>query len=321
VSRELDRLHGTMLPSEAPAGVDTSQLLAPDARGLFAARQRLTNLRISNDPIEAGAAKKAVKALDDSIENAVTRDLFKGDKESVDLWKKAIGERREFGKLFEANDLVETLTSREFRSGSHTLKVDPNDASNQILGRSSLGFVGRQNLYRDIVRLREVLGANSAGWNAIRAEAFLRLAGSGEGGVEAGTQQFSGVKFQKAWASAKFKDPNLIETLFSPPERDTIDKFANVAAKVTNAVKGGDNSSNTAVATKAIGVFRRLPFVAIESIPFIDHFAEKIDHAVAAATIKKATYGAQPRTLPAPGGPTPGSTMRSAVIGGILSQH
>lgn len=318
VAREVDNLHGTLLKTEAPAGVDVSKMMAGDVRGIFAARSRLTHLRASSDPVEAAAAKRAVEALDQAVEEAVTRDLFKGDPETVNLWRKAIGERREFGKLFEGNDLIQALTERQYRGGVSTLKVDPNDASNVILGRSNLGFVGRRNLYRDISRLKQVLGPESTGWSAIRAEVFQRLVQTGEGAVEGGNRQFSGVKFQKAWQEAKAKDHRLVDAMFSAEEQGVIDRFAAISARVTSPVKGGDNSSNTAVASRALRLFRRLPFVTLESVPLIDHFAEKIENAVNTRAITKATYGAEPRKQ-LPTKATPAAMARGAAAGGLLS--
>lgn len=293
VSREVDRL-----------GALANTKTDPDIGDLFAARSRLTQLRASNDPVEAGAASAAVKAFDSGIDNSLSQSLFQGDPSAVQAWKTAIGARRDFGQLFEGNDLIQKLTQRQPIGGQMQLAVDPHDASNYIFGRSDLGFVGRQNLYRDLTRLRGVLGEDSAPWQAIKAEAFARAANAADGQVENGATMFSGSKFQHAWGDMNRADPDLMATLFSPEERDTIDRFAGVAARATNPVRGGDNPSNTATAAKALGsamaAVRRLPFMVLKTVPFVDHFGDTLQNAVWASATKAATVGAQPSLVRPP---------------------
>lgn len=293
VSRELDRFQDL-----ANGNAD------PDIGDLYAARARLTNLRSSNDPVEAGAATAAVKAFDQGMDESLSQSLFKGDPQAVQAWKTAIGARREFGQLFQGNDLIQKLTTRQPIGGQMQLAVDPHDASNYIFGRSDLGFVGRRNLYRELGRVKDVLGADSPSWQAIKAEAFARAANSADGNIENGTTMFSGAKFQKAWQSMNSDDPALMSTLFSPEERDTIGRFAGVAARATSPVRGGDNPSNTAVGANALGAamgaVRRLPFMALKTVPFIDHFGDTLQNAVWTSATKAATTGAGPSLVRPP---------------------
>jgi hypothetical protein len=226
-------------------GSPTSSTLTP--LDLFEARAKLSKLRGTNDPYKGGAAAQAVKALDDYIDDAVKADLISGDPKAVALWKKAIGERRAFGKLFEGRDLIQDLTKQESRGGERTLSVAPEDAANLIFGRSGLGAVGRKNLSRDLTRLKTVLGPDSEAWNALRGEAFKRVAREGEGAPEGGHPQFSGQKFMKAWNKLSTDNPQIVETLFTPDERKLIGDFAEIAQRATTPVKGGDNPSNSGV--------------------------------------------------------------------------
>lgn len=274
----------------------------PEATQLFQARTRLSQLRASNDPVERAAAARAVKAFDTTISDHLSDDLFHGDPQTVANWRAAIAQRRGFGQLFQGNDLIQRLTSREPIGGQMQLSVDPHDATNYILGRSGLGFVGRQGLYRDLGRLRDTLGTDSPGWNALRADAFSRIAAAGEGGVEAGTPQFSGVKFLKSWQAANKADPQLMSTLFSDEERATINRFGSIASRVTSPVRGGDNPSNTAVAA-GLAAIRKLPFVVLKSLPFVDHIADTLQNAANVNAIKSATIRAAPRSVrPMPAG-------------------
>lgn len=272
---------------------------APTVRQLFDGRSRLTKLTQSADGVEAGAAKTAVRALDNHINQALDEDLFLGDPAAVQAWKQAIGARRDFGRMFESGDLIEKLTAPAVRGGEVTLKVDPGDAANYILGRADLGFIGRQNLDRDLTRLRGVLGADSPEWNGVRAEVFQRLASAAEGGVEAGQRQFSGVKFAKAWSDLQRRDPRLAATLFSADERAQINRFAGIAARVTSSVRGGDNPSNTAVAAaRMLGNLRFL-----RGLPFVKEMANEVEVQVNLGVARNATNPTPARAVrPVPTG-------------------
>lgn len=233
-------------------GSPTADPLSP--RELFEARSRLGVIRADGTrPQSASAAARATNELDAYIDDALASDLISGNENVVASWRNAIGKRRDFGKLFEGDDLIERLTTRDARGGEgRALSVAPEDAANYIFGRSDLGFVGKRDLKRDMGRLRKVLGPDSEEWNALRAEAFSRFARAGEGPPEGGQPQFSGQKFMKAWRSANTADPEIMRTLFTQEERDLIDRFAEIAQVATTPVRGGDNPSNTAIAAKVL---------------------------------------------------------------------
>jgi hypothetical protein len=221
---------------------------APTVGNLLDARARLSGLRGSNDGVEASAAGKAVRALDDHISQALEHDLILGDPKAVDAWRNALKSRAAYGKLFEGKDLIQGLVEQVRHGEGMANKVDPEEAANYIFGRSSLGLIGKKDLPRDLARLREVLGPESDEWNGLRSEVFGRIARAGEGPIEAGKPQFSGQNFMKAWEKAKRESPQIVNTVFSPQERELIDKFAEVAQRVTTPVRGGDNASNSAFA-------------------------------------------------------------------------
>lgn len=216
-------------------------------RSLFEWRKKATAARLSGGE-ESVALGKAVREFDNWMGGMVDDALMQGDDASVALWRDAIGKRREFGKMFQSGDLIEALTKQEFRGGQQVLKVAPEDAGNYIFGRSNLGMVGKKNLHRDLTRLKEVLGPDSAEWNALREEAWIRFASQGNGATNGMTAQFSGANFKKGWDSAWERDPFLMATLFSKSDKQLVDQFARTAAMVTNPVKGGANFSNTGAA-------------------------------------------------------------------------
>jgi hypothetical protein len=224
---------------------------APTVRELYDMRERLSSLTQSSDSVEGGAARVAKGAFDDYMRVALKNDLLVGDPTAVKAWKDAIRKRAAFGRLFQGNDLIEALTERTARGGEQqTLKVAPEDATNYIFNRSSLGFIGKKDLKRDLARMRTVLGPDSEAWNTLRGEAFKRIARSGEGSAEGGAPMFSGQKFMNAWTKAKADDPEVLATMFTAEERSLIDRFAEVAQRATTPVKGGDNPSNTAITMK-----------------------------------------------------------------------
>lgn len=304
VTRELDR-------------VDT--LSAPTAQDLFDTRSRLSNLRASNDGVTAGAAGKAVNALDGYISDAVDKDLFTGDPNAVAAWRNAIGQRRQFGQTFEGNNLVQSLTERS--GGASTLKVPPEDAANLIFGRSALGFIGRQGMTRDLSNLRDTLGADSASWNALRAEAWQRIAGAGEGAMEGGTPQLSGAKLATAWNRAKTSDPSVIGTLFTPEERATIDRFVATTQRATTPVRGGDNPSNSAITMRS---FLALPFVrtavaGLHVIPFAPELIGGAATSYRSARTAGATVFAKPGKAGAPKLPLPPVNAMTVMAPALLS--
>lgn len=297
VTRELDK-------------VDT--LSTPTAQDLFDLRARLSNLRGINDGVTAGAAGKAIDALDAHISDAVSNDLFTGDPAAVKSWRDAIGARRQFGKVFQGDNLVQALTERG-PDGS-TLKVAPEDATNYIFGRSALGFVGKRGLTRDLASLRDTLGADSGSWNALRSEAWNRIAGSAEGPMEAGAPQFSGAKLASAWNRAKSQDPNVLDVLFSPQEQGVINRFVATTQRATTPVRGGDNPSNTAITLKS---FFTLPFIRnaaalTHAIPFVDDMVGKAHDMMKVGRIKQATVYAKPGGTDAPKLPRPAVNLPNA---------
>ena len=264
-----------------------------DIRTLFETRARLSALR-ADGGAEADAASKAIRVFDARMDDAISADLIGGDPAAAKRWKDAINANREHAEVFKQGDLVDRLTQETGSGSARRLAVDPGDAANYIFGRSALGGAGRQNLYRDLVKTRDLLGPDSEAWNGLRSEAFLRLLGAAEGGVEGGVQQVSGAKLQKAWNKMKGEDERLVNLLFKPEEKATIDQFAALSARVTSPVKGGDNPSNTAAFLKKMG---SMSFVIGRAAPIVgrmvDVLGQQIENAAASRSMKPI-----PRKLP-----------------------
>lgn len=251
---ELDRLQGILTKKTKSPLLDArgnqmggkTTFADTDIKNLYDWRRRVSTLaNNASDKTDAAALKNMVKQFDASMQDALEQSLLAGDDEAIKAWTKAIRLRRAKGKLFESDDLVSALVEREYKGGGVRLKVAPEAAGNYIFGKSDLGILAKPEMARELRRLRQVLGANSQEWNAIREEAFLRFASVSEGAYSGGQRGFSGVKFHKAWNDALKKNPEVLNTLFSGEEKKLISQFANVAARATNPVKGGANFSNT----------------------------------------------------------------------------
>ncbi|HYE38231.1 hypothetical protein [Methylocaldum sp.] len=265
-------------------------------REVFDARAQLNQLTQSSDTVEAAAARAAKKALDGYIDEALESGLLQGDEASIAGWRGAIKNRRKLGELFEGDDLVETLTERVARGGERrALKVDPEEAGRAIFGKGAPH--SRPNLNRDLQRLRVLLDSPED-WNALRGEHFKRLMRPGDGGVESGTRQLSGVKIQKAWEDFLRDDPNLARTLYTPAEQSQITNFVRIAARITSPVKGGDNSSNSAVA-----MLKLVP-AALKNLPFIDSMIRGLTQQVKGSAVIR-SIDAPPSKMKRPLRPLP----------------
>lgn len=220
-------------------------------RELFDWRKRASAAR--STPGEEGVAiGKAVKEFDRRMDAAIGDAIVQGDDAAIDAFKTAIAKNREYASRFKGGDLVELLTAKEPRSGVMQLAVPPDQAANVIFGSKKV--FGGTNTARDLARMKQMLGPDSAEWKQLREEAWLRLVRAGEGAVDpmSGSRQFSGAKFASNFDNAVRDQADLMRTLFTQDEINLMNQFKRVAARTTGTVKGGDNYSNTTVAASNI---------------------------------------------------------------------
>jgi hypothetical protein len=211
--------------------------------GLFRARRNLTSLQGEFGTPDGAAAGKAKRALDQYLIDNMDQAAISGDIGTIQRWKDAISAFKNYATKFEGDDLVQTLTERG--NFATSLKVDPVDAVNVIFGRDAIGFVGKGGLTRDLLKIKDMLGDDSAAWKAVKEEAFLRFLRKSDGAMRPTEQAFSGGNFAKAWNDAVEKSPHIIRVLFTKEEQQLISQFARYAQRVTVAPVGGVNTSNT----------------------------------------------------------------------------
>jgi hypothetical protein len=244
--KEIKRLREIITDISEDGDVVVETIKDLDVKALYDWRRGVSRLYDKpKDATEKVALSIMVKQFDDSMDNAISSALQSGNDEAVKAWKKAIAMRRKYGQVFESGDLVSELIDQK----RGRLKIAPEAASNYIFGASDTKLLNQPQMARELKKVKSLLGPDSGEWNAIREEAFLRMAERGEyGAMRGGEYGFSGVNFKKAVDSVKRKNKEVWALLFDDEERKLITQFANVAAKVTNPVKGGANFSNTSTA-------------------------------------------------------------------------
>lgn len=263
---------------------------------IFQMRKMLTNLQGGPPSPTTIAARAAKRAIDRGLDDAVRNDLLAGDAEAVNAWRTAINNYRDdYAARFKNDDLVSALVARD-RSNGGRLRVAPEEATNYIFGSTDLGFIDKRNMARNLTRLRDVLGADSDAWSAIRQEAFNRIANKAIGRSGPNGREFSGANFAKAWEEFNSKNPELARTIFSAEERRDIGNFANVARRATTL-----DSAVYAPSTSPFQM-RRIMDMAAKRIPYIGNWiAEGMRGAVGANAARAATSG-QLAGLPRQGG-------------------
>lgn len=190
---------------------DIDNLGTTTLRDLYEGRARLGNLRASNDPVEARAAGQLVRALDGEIADAAERGVIAGDPEVVGLWRTAIAARRDLGRQYQGDDLIQTLTERGVHGDGRVNVVAPEDASNALLGRS--GVSNRADTLRDLTRIRDRVGADSAEWRGLQREAAGRLLNR-----DAGRETYG-----QAWDRFSRDNPELASLLMSDADAAALD--------------------------------------------------------------------------------------------------
>lgn len=218
---------------------------------LFFSRAQLNSV-IKGGGEDAVAARVAKTVLDRHLDDIVMQGLLQGDDTAIAAWQRAIAANREFRGRFKGGDLIEKLTSVDYRSGARQLIVPPDQATNAVFNAQKL--FGAGNTVRDLTRLREVLGPQSAEWQGLRQEAVMRLFQQGRGPVNptTGERAVSGANFSRAFDDVMLRNPTVMRTFFTPEEIATLRQFRDVANRATGVVKGGDNFSNTTVAASNV---------------------------------------------------------------------
>ena len=229
----------------------------PSLTELYNWRRDLSSLAQGANPVEKGALDAMRRHFDATMSDFALVGYISGDEGAVQAWNAAIRARADFGAKWESGNILEKLTETVGQGQARQLKVAPEAASNVVFGGTSNGFLTQPEAVRVMRNLQQNLPPEQ--WNAIREEAFLRIAQNAEGAYQGAERSFSGVNLIKSWQNFQTKNPALARLMFNDEERRLIGQFTRVAADVTGKVRGGDNFSNTTPAMA--NIVQRLPFL------------------------------------------------------------
>ena len=207
-------------------------------KDLFDLRQQI-NSRISGNPGTeiAGALGIAKTQLDDQIDSLVVTVLKEGDSSVVASWREAIKGYKDYAQKWKSKDLLDNITRK--KPGTNELIKAPEDVGRYIFNSSNLGFLTKQNLQRDLLKLKKELPLDQ--WNGLRQEIYLRIVAQGK----QSSGNVSGAKLLTSVNKSFEQNKPLMNMLFNKEERNLLLQFARVANATTSTTK---QTSNTAVA-------------------------------------------------------------------------
>ena len=210
-------------------------------------RQQLTSASKELGP-EGEAARAAIDALDDYLDEVVSANLFLQedmfgnpmDTEAIRLWKDAINTWSGFKDRWETKGILNALTEKTMIDGKRQFKVAPDDAVNYIFGNSFLGLKSKTGLARDVLALKEQLSPED--WLELRGEVVIKLFdGSLTNAAEESAQAVSG-KLSRDWAIVRKENRRIIDAFFTAKEQGIISSLANVTGRIANRTQNRSNS-------------------------------------------------------------------------------
>lgn len=129
-------------------------------------RKQATNAVASTtDPTEKSFLRSMVRNYDDFMEQTAANAVDVGDAEAINAFKKAVASRREYGRLFESNALVEKLANGE-------LSVD--DAARSLMGGGAIK--GKSKMAENAKALIKAAGEDGDAVRADLRQSFMRKA-------------------------------------------------------------------------------------------------------------------------------------------------
>lgn len=228
---------GLAAPGPAP-------IVGVNLEGVEQWRKNLSRMRgeaLANytNPSDSRAANAVINEFDSMIGQAVNSGAFRGDPRAVDLFNDAraahAARMRQWG-----NDAV----GRRLQSiiGDAATGRDPaslNDVANWMYSASG---TAPNSLNIGVVRrIRNVLGADSPEWAAIRQGMFRRLINEVEEGVQAGP----GTVATRLNKFLNGSGSDMANAMFSAPERQMLQEYADLHRQMSIPLQGA-NWSNTA---------------------------------------------------------------------------
>lgn len=146
--------------------VGVNRVTAVKLGELEAWRKMATNAADSTkDPTEGRFLRSMVRSYDDFMQQTAENAADIGDKEAINAFKNAVSSRRELGRLFESNDLVE-------RMAKNKLSVD--DARKALMGSGAIK--GKSGMAENARALINAAGKDGEAVKADLRQSFMRKA-------------------------------------------------------------------------------------------------------------------------------------------------
>lgn len=204
---------------------------------LFRAREQLVEMQ--KLPGENAAATAAKRAFDDALRSLDESELS-GNTDAVRLWRTAIAERARHGREFERG-VVGKIIERDPLSRELTIAAE--SVSDRVIGKDVSANGG---LLRDIVAIRQRLGATSQTWLDFKQDVVLRILDKARGNLMSGRgidapgdeRVFSATAFAEHVAKLMRDRPGLMRALFTPRELQALQAVSR-AGKLTLPAPGG----------------------------------------------------------------------------------
>jgi hypothetical protein len=171
--------------------------------------------RTAPNPEDAANVRILKRELDKWLDETVDAGLMSGDPAAVEALKKARAANTEYMRAFTAkdkNDVAGAIVQRIVEKAE-----TPEMAMNYLFGQGSLA--GRAEATGATRRLKEILGPDSDGWNAVREAAWNRLARDTQGKAR------SPAMFNKEWNNFSLRNRSLRDELFSSEEIALMNRY------------------------------------------------------------------------------------------------
>jgi hypothetical protein len=193
------------------------------------------------------AMDRVIGAFDDHVENAMADGLFTGDDRALDALRDARAayaqHRQTFRSQGAGDDVGRAMERIVGRNGGDG--ATPTEVANWLYGQAKVGGTGLS--VRLAQRVRNVLGADSPEWAAVRQGLWSRLSESVEGTMAMGAQKAANRISEFLNGSGR----SLAQIMFTGAERDLMARYAGLQRQLIPR-PGAVNYSNTGVLLSAL---------------------------------------------------------------------
>ncbi|CAB4141072.1 hypothetical protein UFOVP413_31 [uncultured Caudovirales phage] len=264
-------------------------------------RKGLQNLARSNDMVEAGAAKYAIRAYDNWLGDVMERAAIIGDDQAISAFKNARRLRAEMGWRFESNNVVKKIIDEELTA---------EQAFNKIIGGGN--FVPQAEAGKTIKAIENAVGRDSDGFQALRRSALWRVFDDAtQGTLPNGSPRLNMQKLASNVETMLSKNKSALDALYSPEEVKYFSEIGKVARRIGEIQPGAANPSGTA--NRLLAAMRR------SNIPFADEVGNWMSSVANTRKVKESLGMAlpPPRNVAA----NPKTVILSGAAGGVVGKN